>query len=195
MDTSLKTQIGSENTVWHTEIHLNRLGRGIVYDAALVHRIITVSTGDPKSVWCSPRPGILLVQTRFPLSAETFSKEASSIRQAQTILNFDTGARVEVSGVVSATKCRERKRIPIKCEDAPKWVSNHLLGCRAEIDSVQNLSPAQGDHCGHRIITCRLAFHGYATVTDQAAFAEVLKNGIGKGKRFGAGLILAKKVI
>ena len=181
--------------VWHSEVRLNRAGRGIPFDSALVHRILTSSTGDPCALWCSPRPDVLLIQTSRPLAASTFDGEAVSIRQARTSLCFGQGARVELSGVVNATVCkRGHRREPLEADEVPGWLGSHLRGCAAAIDSVQSLSPAKGNHGAEKLTIGRTAFHGFATVADTAVFARMLACGVGRGKRFGAGLVLARRV-
>lgn len=182
------------DSVWHTEVTLTRKGRGIPYDSALVHRIITASTGDPRSLWCQPRAGVLLIQTISPMSPDTFSGEAASIRQARAGVHFDPGTRVELSGVVCATVCKKgHRRVPVEEKQLPAWVQSHLPGCHASVDSAIVLTPAKGDHAGQKLTVSRAVFHAWATVDDTEAFAGMLVRGVGRGKRFGAGLVLARR--
>lgn len=182
------------DSVWHTEVMLTRKARGIPFDSALVHRIITASTGDPRSLWCQPRTGVMLIQTLSPLSPDTFAGEASSVRQARAGVRFDQGTRVELSGVVCATICKKgHRRVPVEEKQLPGWVQTHLPGCHACVDSATVLTPAKGDHAGQQLTVSRAVFHAWATVEDTEAFAGMLVHGVGRGKRFGAGLVLARR--
>ncbi|AKV55524.1 hypothetical protein AB656_04055 [Bifidobacterium actinocoloniiforme DSM 22766] len=75
----------------------------------------------------------------------------------------------------------------------PAWLCRHLKGCKADIDAVQEMSPAKGRHGEQPLTISRAAFHGFATVKDPDEFANTLMTGVGRGKRFGAGLVLARR--
>ena len=68
-----------------------------------------------------------------------------------------------------------------------------ICGKRPCVDSATVLTPAKGDHAGQMLTVSRAVFHAWATVDDTEAFAGMLVRGVGRGKRFGAGLVLARR--
>ena len=186
--------------VWKTEIILSRRSRQLSFDSARLHRILTANTGTPNTLWSSPRPGVILVQSDSPVRPEGFRKDAVSLRSKEIDLVFPQESRVEVAGIVNATRRLYKPggrgpRVPLAFEAIPGWLSRQFSGA-ASLDSitVEDLSPAKGWRETGPMIHSRAGFHAYATITDTAGFAGTLHRGIGRGKRFGCGMITARRL-
>lgn len=185
--------------VWKTEIILNRHARQLPFDSARLHRILTVNTGTPNTLWSSPRAGIILVQSDRPVRPEGFQRDASSIRSKEIDLRFEQDSRVEMAGIINATRVHttpaKKSRVPLSADEIPGWLTRQLANA-ATLDTitVEQLSPAKGRRDTGPMIHSRAGFHAYATITDTARFEEILHQGIGRGKRFGCGMITARRI-
>ena len=186
--------------VWKTEIILSRGSRHLPFDSARLHRILTANTNTPNTLWSSPRPGIVLVQSDRPVRPEGLRRDAISIRSKEIDLVFQQASRVEIVGVVNATRklsepAGRGHRVPLAIEDIPGWLFRQFAGA-ASLDTitVEGMSPAKGIRDTGPMIHSRAGFHAYATITDPARFAEKLHRGIGRGKRFGCGMITARRL-
>lgn len=186
--------------VWKTEIVLNRRGRNLPYDSARMHRILSSVFDSPGVLWSSPRPGVVLTQSDDPIPPNAFGKEVASIRSKQVNLLHPEGAPLEVAGIVSATRQESRKdgrgpRRPIAVEDFPVWIARQFSGAAVlyRVD-VEQLSPAKGKRLTGEIVHTRFGFHAYATVTNGEKLADLLHKGVGRGKRFGCGMVTVRSM-
>ena len=187
---------------WLTEISVAKSHLAASLDAGSVHRWLTLAADSNRFLWVSPRAGLLIVQSERPLDRTALGRGIDTLFAAERALTFPQDARVELTGIVAPTKAefqrgRRGKIRALPAEDVPAWILRRL-GSAVSIDgslSIEALSPAQGrKKDGTRTLTTRTSFHTYATVTNSERLAELLLTGVGRGKRYGAGLILAKEV-
>lgn len=192
--------MGTSN-VWLTEITLTNRSRALISDSASIHRWLTLAADGPGFLWVSPRPRILIIQSHRPLRREALARGVETMYTAERNLQFPGGARLELTGIVAPTKAEPRpekrgKIVPLPAEDTPAWVTRKLSPC-LQLDAaltIERMSPSKGKKLdGTPLLHPRTSFHTYGTVTDPDALADLLKTGVGRGKRFGAGLILVKE--
>lgn len=184
---------------WLTELLLlPKWGR---IDSGHVHRWLTKAADGPHFLWVSPRPGLLIVQTVRPLNRDTLDG-VRSIHSARIDLTHPQGARLEISGIVSPTKAEFQRGRRGKIRRVPEteqadWVLRKLGPALSNIDhlTVQPMGASRGTKPdGHRLLHPRTSIHCYGTVKDPDVFTRMLTQGVGRGKRFGTGLLLAKEV-
>jgi hypothetical protein len=194
--------------VWHTEAHLTQAGRALPFDSDRMHRILTWATGGPRFLWAHPRAGVLIIQSDAALPPELWRGIATSVRSSRAPTSFPQGSLVELSGIVCpTTSSHDRdhptpgrpdgrtRRKPLDTDQVPAWLQRRFNGAaRLEVDQVEDLAPGKGTRPDGSVMwVTRRAFHAWATVADPDMFAQLLHDGIGRGKRFGAGLVLAKE--
>lgn len=187
---------------WLTEILLTRRHKHVTYDSGAVHRWLTRAAEGPYYLWASPRPGTLIVQSARPLARDTLAG-TMSVHATRISLDYEAGARVSVAGILAPTRAtwrgpqRPGKIGPIPDEELPAWALRKLGPTLGDISflRVQQLSPSRGQKLdGTQLTHARAAVSCIATVTDPGQFAHMLAEGVGRGKRFGAGLLLAREV-
>jgi len=143
------------------------------------HRILTQSPTPPN--W---KP---LIEAKILTKADT-----DHIEQTWT-----TGARAQIR-LIACPLVRDResgKHLPIGTDaGAGEWLRAKLKTAGLEVApdevSVSPSERAEGQE-GTIKITSR-TFTAYGTVTDPAAFTEALTSGVGKGRAYGYGLLLAR---
>ena len=184
--------------VWKTEIVLANHARGMCFDSDKVHKMLVRAADTPKVLWVSPRPGVLHVQTPRPIRPELVGSTAYSIRAKEITYSFTAGDKVAVAGIVNATRQQRvpngrGKRVPVPEDMLPEWFDRQLgPGMRISSLNAQTLAPAKGSRPEGQMIHSRTGFLAVGQVTDPGVLVGLLETGIGRGKRFGCGLLTAK---
>lgn len=189
--------------VWLTEITATDRFRPVTLDAGAVHRWLTKAADGPRFLWVSPRAGHIVIQSQAPLNREALRQGVRSLYSAERPLHYPTGTRLELIGIIAPTKAESRgegRRGKIRAlphDEQADWVHRKLSPVLT-LDSpinVEPMSPSQGKKTGgHRVLHTRSSFHTYGTIKDPDKLATLLTQGVGRGKRYGTGLILTKEV-
>lgn len=74
-----------------------------------------------------------------------------------------------------------------------KWLSERLAGV-ADIEDFRlvRFRKTQGSRKGVKVHLSDATFHGTVSVKDRAGFLDLLKNGVGRGKAYGFGMVLLR---
>jgi hypothetical protein len=126
---------------------------------------------------------------------------AEHVFSAERDTYFNTGQRLEIAGIVAPTKCETRpgqrgKIRTLAPTEVPDWIERKLYPAFAvKTLDLQHLPNSRGiKRDGTRVVHPRVSVHATGFVTNPNALANLLENGVGRGKRFGAGMILAKEL-
>lgn len=162
------------------------------------YNISPTGCGLPTSLPHSPTTG-----SQAPLNREALRQGVRSLYSAERPLHYPTGTRLELIGIIAPTKAESRgegRRGKIRAlphDEQADWVHRKLSPVLT-LDSpinVEPMSPSQGKKTGgHRVLHTRSSFHTYGTIKDPDKLATLLTQGVGRGKRYGTGLILTKEV-
>lgn len=172
-----------------TAIHL----RQPIRDTQRAHALVAGHARDPRPLWAHPSPHLLLIQAS---EVAPISKHLA-VRQVTTpTTTHPIGARVSVSVIANPTRAAfargRRGRIePLPPEEWSDWITRKLSPA-IDMDRVAShrLGNRGGNRRGDRVVHLHVAFHATGTVTDAAALEAMQREGIGRGKAYGAGLLL-----
>ncbi len=86
---------------------------------------------------------------------------------------------------------RRGARRPLFGQAATDWWSGKAQAAGLDVLDVSHVSlgPATGNRDGRRVTTTLTRYEGIATVTDPETLRQVIGNGIGTGRAYGAGLL------
>lgn len=88
-----------------------------------------------------------------------------------------------------AVKCVERSQGKERCIDPDAWFERRLLGADFNIKAAERCPFADRASSGHIVPINRWNIEGLLTVTNPDLFLSNLKNGLGRGKAWGCGLL------
>lgn len=185
------------SAIWLTRIGLNTKSRQTPFDVDRTHRLLTLATDSATYLWAHPIPGTLIVQSSAPLNPRILANISTQATATQRTVTYNVGVRLSFAGILAPTRSETRpgQRGKIRSctpQEAPDWFIRKI-GSAAHIDTltIEDMSPAKG---GRGIIHPRAAFSGTLTVHDPKKLTDHLTQGIGRGKRFGTGLLLTKEI-
>lgn len=181
-------------TVWLTSMRLTQ--RGTATKPRDLHAAIARASvhpdSQPRTLWARIDPNTLLVQSANQLAPSDLLTLASITKQAQISTVHKHGALVEIAGVCNPVIERQRQRRV--APDLEAWFVSRLGQCLdiAEIE-VEHMTPLVVRKPERVAAFARAGYRVMATVTDTRALSARLCNGIGHGRAYGLGLLLAKE--
>ncbi|MGO5253404.1 MULTISPECIES: type I-E CRISPR-associated protein Cas6/Cse3/CasE [Collinsella] len=173
-----------------------RLPRGTPHDTRWLHQRIAEVSSDPRPLWAFPRHGIVITQTRLGLAPEW------AIRVSQGDLKFcPEGAVVQMALIANPTRSMRGggggrgTRNPLAEADWDGWFLRKLSSA-VDVTHIahHNLAPVVTAKPGHVVTLRRVEFIASGTVTDADALHALRISGVGSGKAYGCGLLLASEV-
>lgn len=185
-----------------TVIHLTDRASRLLDDAYVVHRALLAETGGIRPLWCAPDRRTVIVQHSTPITASAFPRRAvADIKSAKLGTAYSPSDVVRLSLIGCAVKIRTLQTpdgtrrgvaiITLPPEEQADWLTRKLAGAvdlhRIE---VEQMLPSVGRKAGARITHTRVGFAASGTVVDPDVLAERIRNGVGKGRAFGLGLLL-----
>ena len=164
-------------------------------DVQAAHRTIAHGVDGAPHLWCRPDRRLLIVQTDKPLAPEAVG--ATSARSLPVRLDYQPGEPVVASLIANPTVDRSRPgarshreaiREPVERDG---WLRRKLDGA-VHVDRVtqETLGQQGGDRHGHRVVHLQVGYTVWGTVTDPGRLAGLLRDGVGRARRYGCGLLL-----
>lgn len=199
----------------HTTLRLDP--RRALRDVHAIHRGLEAAhDGQCRVLWARPAPDRMVIASPQP---PPFGEDGTayggllrgvtshSIQQAQ--VHYAAGATVAWALVANPTKAvaprdpdgrpvGKSRRVPLPEDEVAAWAQRRLAPAMQVPRAVcRRLPPAFGrqQKGSNGITLVRYAVSGDGVVTDPAALADMLTGGVGPGKAFGCGLLLAREVV
>ena len=92
---------------------------------------------------------------------------------------------------------RAKSTIVVPTEEVPEWLTPRFAGCLTNIEifnHARDTFSSKATKTGARRLLVIDTIDGTATVSDSSTFDEIRRNGVGRSKSFGCGLITAQKI-
>lgn len=180
-------------------LHLTHKARRMARDSQAIHRTIA-HVLDGRGLWGSPDPGVLVVRHDRP--ADWLAGMPGVVAQAVTTPTDVpiTGAHVEYAIIANPTSAKaagmgKRGTVhPLPPDEWKAWLARKLdpaLNLRT-ID-CEAMPTAVGRKPDQKVTHRRVMFTGKATVKNQTELATLMRDGVGRGKAYGCGLLLVEE--
>ncbi len=175
--------------------YLTRLSWDAPDDIQAIHRTLAHRlTG--RTLWARPARRVVIVQADQPVGADIGG--VTAYRSTTVRHEWHVGERLHLSGIVCPTVARLEPgrsrgvRRPVPVDDVPAWLARKLADA-ADVTSVEveDLGSRVGRRQGGLVTIRWVGVSADVTVADPAALAAHLRDGVGTGKAYGAGLLLA----
>jgi CRISPR-associated protein Cas6/Cse3/CasE subtype I-E len=193
----------------HLTVMRLRDGQPLWADAYLTHRIVMAATDSEKALWAMPTRDLLVVQhntfdhSRLPygLVVEHTTAPVQTRHEAGVFVNVSLlGCPVKSTSrwKVGPDGQRTRRTTPtIKVlrtdDDRAAWFTRKLGGALDRIAVTSEAMPASVGRKEARLIThARVAFSAVAVVRDPDMLEQHIRDGVGKGRAFGLGLLVVR---
>lgn len=170
--------------------------RGIA-DTRETHRIVAWSVGDvpdgaPRTLWARPARNALVVQGwREPaLVGLPGFESAGSVEVAPP----PAGPRVLTVIANTVRRSGQRATALTGEEEVRAWAMARLAGATIDALSAQPLPSAHVTKHGRRFPIARTALRITCTVTDPARLWPLIRDGIGRERAYGCGLLISAPV-
>lgn len=158
-------------------------------------------------LWSLPRPDVLLLQGAAPIATTHLPDGYAASATTRQVAAPAAGSRVAVSLVGNPTHrprtpeqavARQRgARTQVPPPQAVAWFVRkleHALDLDPAKTGSQVLPAARGRRDGaQQVVLARRCFHAEGSVIDQVEFARILLAGVGAGKGYGCGLLIAQE--
>lgn len=173
-------------------IELTRTGINRFHDLQAAHSAIAESTTNSRTrvLWAMPRKGLIIAR------ADTFEPRGGlfrEIRHAPYEVDTQPGNRITLSTIINPVKIKvpSGKAAVIPESETKEWLDHRLRGS-VELDqpSVKHLGPRRGNRGDMTVTITWRAVHSTATVIDPDVLRRLARDGIGRGRAYGCGLLL-----
>lgn len=180
-------------SVYVTELRLTRAAGRLVGDVQAMHRTLAHAAGESgRLLWALPRRNVLVVQADHPVRPIDIPGVVMEAYSTVKPLGLTGRVSVTLIGHPTGADGKHGTRRVLPMDGWEPWFRRKLADA-VELDAVQvqDLGPRSGDRHGHRVTHRWVGFAGTGTVTDSAALDSLLIGGVGRGKAYGCGLLLA----
>ena len=153
-------------------------------------------------LWTRPRPETLLVQADTGPDPDRLIGLIETHQCTDPQHVWPVGAAVTLSGVLNPTTgnsghrpdgTRRSGKKPVPAENLAVWLEPRLHGLTATRVTAENLPSSRVTKPnGHTVNLARVAVRVTGTVTDAEALAGMLAAGLGDGRAYGCGLLIAR---
>ncbi|WP_151530555.1 MULTISPECIES: type I-E CRISPR-associated protein Cas6/Cse3/CasE [Corynebacterium] len=182
-------------------IKINRNGRGLLRDAQAVHRTLLHATGGARPLWGCPSPHGLVVRHDAPVDWKTAMAGVADGYTTRVEEIPAPGAEITFGLIGNPAKAEKREGTRGKITALPEaeWDTWLLRKLAPALDIPHltlghvPLANAHGVKPQRRVTLRRVMFRGEAIVNDQIVLAQLLANGVGRGKAYGCGLLLVEE--
>lgn len=178
------------NGVWRTTLRFTR--SGVLRDTQAVHRTVYRLLGE-RGLWASPDGRHLLLQGR---RAEPDWPGVIVVGAVGVRTVFESGERLRIALVANPTRRlhvynSRGPLLPLPVDEAPAWLRRKLADAVTlhEVDA-HDLGTRGGQRGSGRVAHRLTLMHATGTVTDPAALAAHVRAGVGRGKAYGAGMLV-----
>ena len=182
-------------TIHLTELRLNHAGRSLLSDTQKVHRSVMWAVGgDARTQWASPRRDILIIQSSRPVRASDFDGVVIESHSVEKPLDIDGAVELSLIGFPTrSAPTNGRGKIQLLPMDRWEPWLRRKLSPAVSLDrvAVQDLGPRTGVRHGGRVVHRWVGFSATGVVTDPSLLRTMLTDGVGRGKAYGCGLLLA----
>lgn len=159
-----------------------------------VQSLIAPQRSQADLLWAVEGDTLFLQTNGEPVFPERLpAKYATAPAHIQSVTPPLEGETVTFTAWLNPTKMEgaTRRRLFLDSpEDRLAWVHRRFAGPLSDI-SVREVEQARlrGEKAGKSIVVVAVRFEISGTVSDADAFAELLRNGVGRGKAYGCGLL------
>lgn len=165
-------------------------------DTQAMHRTLAHAVDGGPVLWARPDRRLLITQTTAPLDPESIG--ATSARSLPVRLDYQAGEPVTVTLIANPTVTLGRgagvrgKRVAAPADRWESWLHRRLSGALT-LDRVETelIGQRGGDRHGRRVVHLQVAYTAWGHAADPDQLAERILSGIGAGKAYGCGLLLA----
>lgn len=171
--------------------------RPVLTDSHITHSTVLSALTDPggRVLWAAPTRRLLIVQAPEPVTGPMRHVADRSHKPART--RWDKGAALRLALIANPVRAQHvlgsrGKRTPLPLPDCETWLRRKLADA-VHLDQVhaQDLGTRTGTRHGQRVYHRLVAFIATGRVTDPDRLERLLIDGVGPGKAYGAGLLLA----
>lgn len=149
-------------------------------------------------LWAHPRPDLIIVQAAGPTNSRMLYGVAEVVGTAE-VARYRAGDRVAVSGVVNPRRTSRRGEVRTTSLIPPEvwddWAARRFPEAAATVHRA-NLSPDRTvtfRRTGRQQVTLtRTWLRAEVTIGDPDEFRTLLASGVGSGKAYGCGLLIAR---
>lgn len=167
-----------------------------------LHAIIAAATDGrtPRTLWAMPHPSLLIIQSAEAPDSAILSSLGSIVAQRPYRSIFCVGAQVVLAGIVNPTRAKKGRddsrgrRIPVAAADLPSWFQRRIPAVEMTEIVTEPLEVVRTARPGMRMTHAAAGLSAIGTVIDADALEASLLAGVGAGKAYGFGLILARQV-
>lgn len=179
-----------------TELRLTRSARGLVGDVQSLHRTILHATDtDARVLWALPRRDLLIVQSDAPVRPSALKGIVGKSHSAERPTRLTGPVRLSLIGhpTQAVSQPGRRGRVtPLRMDQWEEWFRRRVGHAVDLADvAVQDLGPRSGIRHGVKVTHRWVAFTAAGTVTDTDEMERLIVDGVGRGKAYGCGLLLA----
>lgn len=154
-------------------------------------------------LWGRPTNGLVIAQAAgVPDPARLITLTRQPVETAPVRTDWAEGDRITLAGILSPEARingiredgvrRSRTRTALAFEQHPEWLMTRLAGV-VEVHevAVEPLDPLRVHKRTGTVVQARTGYHADCTVLRPDRLAYVLSNGLGAGRAYGCGLLLA----
>lgn len=183
-----------------TTLTITRQGRHLIRDSQAVHRTLLHATGGDKHLWGTPDPQHLVV--RHPTPVDWLTSLPGVAAQAVTTPTAPhiAGEPIRFAIIANPTRAQpvKGKRGKVRALPPEKWTAwlDRKLGDALNLHTIEStaMPTATGKKDAMRTVHRRVLFTGTATVKTPETLHTLMREGIGRGKAYGCGLLLTERI-
>lgn len=164
-------------------------------DTQAAHRTLAYAVDGGPVLWSQPLPDLLIVQADHPIDPESIG--AKSARSLPVRLDYQPGEHVALSVIANPTRALARhgergKVVPITTRaEQVEWITRKLAPALTVTSvDIEPIGQYGGQRHERRVVHLRVGYTVAGTVTDPEALAGLIRDGIGRGRAYGCGLLI-----
>lgn len=185
-----------------TMLRLTRAGQELT--ARDWHTLIAQGTpaGDARVLWSWPRPDLIVIQGGDPMDTSYLTGLTEHASHTPAAVDWQTGDHISLSGLLNPAKTANRdtgrKYIrPLDPSEVTPWLAGKLHDV-IDVDTIHtwHLPSLRFQHTRGQqpVQIARVGVRITGTVTDADALRQQLATGTGRGRAYGCGLLIARRL-